>query len=706
VDADGAFGFELAHRLEGLGYEVKSVATNARAGLLAARAGRPEVALVDLTLRDGILLAKQLRNEVGCDVIFLAPSYDDPLCAFAVEALPHGFLEKPIADSALRVAVALAIAWHRSKLPAERSDGEVTGGAVGPYDLVEVIGHGGMGTVFLGRHRTIKSDVAIKFLSAHLTTSAGAVDRFLFEAIAVNLIDHPNIVKIFDYGVAQDGRQYLVMEYLDGTTLEEFISPGALPLDAAGPILLQVMDALTAAHENGVVHRDLKPTNIMLIPVADRLIVKVLDFGIAKLYGNGDVESAPLGTPDYMAPECGPGGVTDRRTDVYSLGVLMYRIATGRLPFTGDSPIQVLLAHTTVLPPPPRSIRADIPEDYEHLLLRALEKEPNDRFQTIAELRAAFVEVLASARAEGRPTSKERPAFELVRLSRAGERRPAALEVQVRVGDTSRFREMYTRDIHGGGMFVSTEGELPPIGSSLEMVLLGASFGQVSVRGEVVRHVEYPADQAGFGVKLIGLDASARAQLDHVIESLDPRASQSRSTGLDAIHERRNGSHYELLDTPQWVDADAIRTAADRLIETLDAIRATTAAPDRRAIDQLYRAVDRAKAVLLDPRSRAEYDARIGNVAGIAEALRAGLSEMDLADLRRAYLEAHPGVARAARAASTEARLATHAHLTSDAVAAFEVALRLDPLNYDLHRRYSRLIQEVGRPERPRDQIT
>ncbi len=233
--------------------------------------------------------------------------------------------------------------------PATSPPDPLLGTTVGSFRLVRRIGHGGMGSVYLGEQTLIGSKVAVKVLHEHLASDASLVQRFYAEARAVNLIGHPNIVNIFDMNVVPPRRYYLIMEYLEGEPLSAAPAAPMAP-ERALPILIQVCQALQAAHARGVVHRDLKPENIFLCRRDGPPFVKILDFGIAKLFG-GEMQEGQthagwiVGTPEYMAPEQGAGDALDGRADIYALGVIAYRLATGRLPFTGGGVTGVLLAH-------------------------------------------------------------------------------------------------------------------------------------------------------------------------------------------------------------------------------------------------------------------------------------------------------------------------------------------------------------------------
>lgn len=277
--------------------------------------------------------------------------------------------------------------------PAEQPDALI-GQTVGSYEITRKLGAGGMGEVYLAVHPRIGSRVAIKVLAAECLQRQDMVDRFFAEARTVNKIRHENIVNVLDLANLPDGRPYIIMEYLDGATLTEvFAARHQLPLGSLARIVGEILDALSAAHRAGVVHRDLKPDNIYVTPNGR---AKVLDFGIAKLLPEfGDIDSATrtgavLGTPLYMAPEQVSSQPIDARTDLYSTGIMLFEGATGQRPFFGDSLFALLRAQVDDPAPSPRAARPDMPAAYEAVILRALEKDPAGRFASAVEMGEAL----------------------------------------------------------------------------------------------------------------------------------------------------------------------------------------------------------------------------------------------------------------------------------------------------------------------------
>lgn len=254
--------------------------------------------------------------------------------------------------------------------------------AEGRYEIVRQIGQGGMGSVYLARQTAMDRQVALKLITA--AQSAEAVARFQREMKLTAKIEHPNTIRVYDFGEI-DGQLYLTMELLRGRSLrEELDAAGRLPLDRIARIATQITRALQAAHGEGVVHRDLKPDNVMLIEqYGERDIVKVLDFGVAKSIQDGQTSmtatGAVIGTPIYLSPEQAMGKPIDPRSDLYSLGIMLYEMACGRVPFTAPSVTGLLLAHVTEPPAPLLQVAPDVHPALAMLVDELLRKDPADR---------------------------------------------------------------------------------------------------------------------------------------------------------------------------------------------------------------------------------------------------------------------------------------------------------------------------------------
>lgn len=274
------------------------------------------------------------------------------------------------------------------------------GQSFGNFHVLSRLGSGGMGAVFLAEHARNGKRVAIKMIHAELARSDEVRERFMREARAVNQIGSEHIVEVFDDGVSEGGEPFLVMEYIHGRTLAEVIAEqGALPVPRALHISAQLAHALAAAHAVGIVHRDLKPDNVMLTSrLGDPDFVKILDFGLAKMLAGNDAVALTaygvvLGTPHFMAPEvCEGRKPVDHRADIYGLGVLMFLMMTGRLPFDAPSMGGVLIKQVTEPPPAPRGFHPGIPPSVEQIILRCLAKPPEARFQSMGELHQALLD--------------------------------------------------------------------------------------------------------------------------------------------------------------------------------------------------------------------------------------------------------------------------------------------------------------------------
>ena len=268
----------------------------------------------------------------------------------------------------------------------------------GKYRLDSYLSSGGMGAVFRATHVMLGKPVAVKLIKADLVTSPDMVRRFQREARAATNLNHPSIVAVYDLGQTDDGTLYIAMELVDGKSLKDVIrETGAVPPARVLSILRQVASALALAHKNQIIHRDLKPQNVMLTTGPDgRELAKLLDFGIAKTFDDQATQLTQagfaLGTPQYMSPEQAMGKEVDARSDIYSLGVMLYEMLTGDLPFTDPSAPAILLKHMTEAPQPPTARRPDlgIPAHYEAVVMKCLEKDPANRFQSAVEFAAAL----------------------------------------------------------------------------------------------------------------------------------------------------------------------------------------------------------------------------------------------------------------------------------------------------------------------------
>ena len=293
---------------------------------------------------------------------------------------------------------------------------------IGNYRVIGLLGEGGMGVVYLAQHPVIGRKVAIKLLHAVLARDPDIVSRFFNEARAIHMIAHENIVEILDFGQTNDGQPYFIMEYLTGESLSEAVARGAMPPDHVTAIGVQMCRALGAAHSKGIVHRDLKPHNVQICTKSDgsltdgSLLVKILDFGVAKILTSPDGSQSVktrtgslMGTPLYMSPEqCKGAGVLDHRTDIYSLGVMLYEMLAGRPPFMAEGVGELFAKHMLEEAPPLTDFAPNVPPHMAAAIMKSLAKEPDARFANMEDFRKALtgeIKLSLPQRSAGAPGS-------------------------------------------------------------------------------------------------------------------------------------------------------------------------------------------------------------------------------------------------------------------------------------------------------------
>ena len=319
---------------------------------------------------------------------------------------------------------------HVGPLPTEEDS--ILGRALAGGKLVmeQLIGRGGVGAVYKARHRELRMAVAVKVLHESFQHDIDFCRRFYAEALAASRLDHPNITRVLDFGQEPDGVLYLAMEFLAGVELRAVLDKeGPLPAQRIAEVVMQTCAGLSHAHARGIVHRDIKPENLVIVPGQDDdgqaiELVKVCDFGIAQHRALPNAEEAGViaGTPEYMSPEQCRGDELDARSDVYACGVVLYELATGQVPFTAERPQSILNKHQFTEPVAPSMIRPGVDPLLERIILRALAKEPEDRPQSMRELRQELRELLAPImlEAESPPPSSVRGGAAMLRPATPG----------------------------------------------------------------------------------------------------------------------------------------------------------------------------------------------------------------------------------------------------------------------------------------------
>jgi serine/threonine protein kinase len=602
-----------------------------------------------------------------------------------------------------------------SSTPATSAPDPLLGTTVGSFRLVRRIGHGGMGSVYLGEQTLIGSKVAVKVLHEHLASDASLVQRFYAEARAVNLIGHPNIVNIFDMNVVPPRRYYLIMEFLEGEPLSA-AAPGPMAPERAIPILIQVCQALQAAHARGVVHRDLKPENIFLCRRDGPPFVKILDFGIAKLFG-GEAQGQThagwiVGTPEYMAPEQGSGEGLDGRADLYALGIIAYRLATGRLPFTTGGVTGILIAHRDTPPTPPRDLNPRVSQAWSDAILHALAKKREDRFADADAFRAALERALTRTAASSGPvTPQASPSAEAAPRvptphvthapapSSAPEPTPVTFRGTLLIDGASQAVDL--RDLSRAGVYACVPEPLPALFTRVQ-VSLEHPAGALT-RAEVVRQVpELQARAWGFaaGVALQFLEPAPpfKEAVSRRLRGLAPLTPKGAGDlEVERILARARTAPpdpYARLGLVKDAEFDDIRSRWRELRKELEGIQARGANHSqqdegRRLLGKLNESVKR----IATPVRRVELDAEAGNFRGVARCISAGLTVTVLEQHRARFLSTHPGADARAQVQAAAARGYESSGQRAQALEAYERALELDPLNLGLQQRFWALRQ-------------
>lgn len=389
----------MARRLERSGFRVLTAEDGPEA-LAVLRRQDVDMVLLDIMMpgMTGLDVLKELRktrSSVSLPVIMVTAKTDSEDVVEALSLGANDYVTKPVnfpvALARMRAHLRMHEAAHPAALPAEpQTPAQAIPRALlgGRYRLESLIGGGSFGTVFRASHLELDRDVAVKVLAASAGTDPEALARFRREGMSACKVQHPNAVAVLDFGVTQGGVAYLVMELLEGQPLDRELEDGAQLTPArCSEIVVPVCSALAAAHAAGVLHRDIKPSNVFLHHTPLGEVPKILDFGIAKITGdavigqNLTVDGSLLGTPAYMAPERFRRGPYGPKSDVYSVGVMLYEMLAARLPFIPPSadPLALVTMQAEEDPPPLRLRRPDIPPEFEAVVLSALARDPGAR---------------------------------------------------------------------------------------------------------------------------------------------------------------------------------------------------------------------------------------------------------------------------------------------------------------------------------------
>lgn len=510
----------------------------------------------------------------------------------------------------------------------------------GRYVVESVIGEGGMATVYAARHRLVDRSCAIKVMNETFANNEVIRERFRREAKAAQKLAHPNIIEIMDQGETPDGRLYLVMELLTGETLANRIQRGKVPLKEALPIASEIARALARAHDLEVIHRDLKPENIFLTEEEDdALRVKLLDFGIARstrdsrLTGAGEL----FGTPEYMAPERVKSTDAGPSADVYALGVILYEMLAGSLPFDAEDPMSLLVKHVKEQPIPPRERDRSIPESAERLILELLAKDPKDRpvdaHRVHADLMAMAAELgIAMPRdiTTGKLSSRRQPAKTLP---------PIAIDQWAQ--RTLVFdRMLKTAYPQGEARLAGLLGQVRKLVQEIGELRGQAIQEQRALEGVEARGRE-ARERFGHAVDALGVDAShARDELK-AAASEAARLREPARTPEGVLLATRDVMRWEgrsAFKVPYPELAKAYRTAADRVDEWVAAhgeYQKAEAAVERRkvVVDDIEFQIKELRAALASrqeelEREEAERQAAVGTMGARADDLEKKLLEL------------------------------------------------------------------------------
>jgi len=527
--------------------------------------------------------------------------------------------------------------------------------------LRRLLGRGSSADVFLAENEVTQAIAAVKVLRPELHDNPDMVRRFETEARTTNLVRHEHIVEIFDIGIFEGWQHYILLEHLEGKTVAKLLENQKSGIDpgVATRIVLQLCAGLGAAHAKGVVHRDLKPANIFVIQKGGQPHAKLVDFGMARReeLQAGELRTqigSILGTALYMSPEQTLGQPVDARADVYSLGVVMYELATGRLPFEGDGPIAIMRAHLNQPPTPPRKHQPSIAPAYEEVIMRCLEKEPIRRWQSMAELGRAIVGSLqgktppaapAAPPEPRRPSSPritpqlghhgpvpvmsppqaqtssraatdkheshkvdDQPTLREARIPTqvagpstlaklGGVRREARIPTSFGVQLFSEIGEplgdALITDVSLSGAFVRTTLMLP-LFSRVRLVGT-SSAGPIDVIGEIVRLELSDTRPSGVGVRFADLGVDQRRVLEALQQKLlHPPEGKVGDAAAEAVLEqfeaRAEKGHYELLGVPKDSTTRRIRDVCERLAEEMSPKRFPSLTPNQLGRFELLRA--------------------------------------------------------------------------------------------------------------------
>jgi hypothetical protein len=556
----------------------------------------------------------------------------------------------------------------------------------GPLVLVRKLGAGALGAVYLAEHPSTGAHFAVKVLHPHLAENPAVRTRFYAEASAAQHVVHSSVARLLDVRQAPSGHHCLLMEYVQGTPLSRMALP--LPPEEVVFLLSQVLEGLEASHARGVIHRDIKPDNLVLTTGRDgERRVKILDFGMAGPLAAGFSEEElaagmVVGSPAYLAPELWVRAEPDGRADLYALAVVGYRLLTGRLPFGGGGRMgEMLLVHKPTRPLPPHLVEDRVPPALSAALMQAMSLRPDERFSSARAFRSALREAM------------RRPAF--------GCLPPAAFRVRLEDPASPGLLPVFVNDLSEEGLRIACDGPLPTLGARLNVELSLNGFA-LACTSDVVRLL--PAEEArtwggrqGFILHFSDPSEDVRRLVAQALAppppapTPDPELAQLLSRALACSQDP-----YSLLAIHPHSDfADVLQRVAQAQRRLEPFWHRPLPPEQRQSLEMLRDRLEAARRTLGEPLARARYDASRGNFRGVARCLAAGMAPSAVDRLRQAFLATRPDAEARARALFDEGIVLEAQRVLDAALKRYTEALTVDPLNVVVHRYYHSLAQRL-----------
>jgi hypothetical protein len=557
----------------------------------------------------------------------------------------------------------------------------------GPLVFERLLGTGATGSVYLAVYPSNGAYFAVKVLHPHLASNPIVRSRFYVEAQVAGRVVHRNVARVLDARRGPGELPCLLMEYVAGEPLSCMPLPMA-PAEAVA-LLGQVLEGLEAAHARGVVHCDLKPENLFVTKDASgQRRMKVLDFGMASVLAAGFSQQelaagVTLGSPAYMAPEQWETTAADVRIDVYSAGVVGYRLLTGRLPFGRGRMGEVLHGQPEVRPPAPHTLMQRVPQALSEVLMQAMARRPEDRFPSAKAFREALLEA-------ARHIPRERVTQEF-----AGARAAVPSGLRVRVGGlgSPEARPVRASDVSAEGLYIAFDGPAPPLAARLPMELCFQAQS-VLCSGDVVRHVS-PDEARAWGISpgfFVHFDEPSDELLALISQVRTGPAEPPPDPDLAQLLSRTaalGNDPYVLLGLPPSASFDEVRQRSESALRRLEEFwRKSLPTRQRRQLESLRARVEAARRTLGEPLARVGFDALRNNAHGIARCIATGLTEREVEPLRKAFLSARPGTEERARSFFSQGRMLETQNALKLALDCYGQGLVLDPLNLAWQRHF------------------